>query len=210
MKIMMINGSPKVRGSASGALLSMLKEYFKQEIREAVWNKNFLEEEMIRELLESDAVIMAFPLYIDSVPSHLLQCMMQVEEHIRLYGGKKKVMIYVMINNGFFQGKQNLPAIEVMQHWTDRCGFGFGQALGIGGGGMIPFIKGVPRGHGPKKNLTRAFDEMAENVLKKETGNTRMFELNYPAWAYKWQAQYGWRMSARKNGLKRKDLDKQW
>ncbi len=61
--------------------------------------------------------------------------------------------------------------------------------------------------------LSSALKEMAEDMeLEKANGDNRIktFEMNYPAWAYKWQAEYGRRRSAKKNGLKRKDLDKQW
>ena len=219
MKIAMVNGSPKAKDSASGAILSMLKEYCNQEVMEISLNKTQMKEQEIAELLKCDAIVIAFPLYIDSVPSHLLRCLVQVEEYVHLHGLKKEIKTYVIINNGFFQGKQTLPAIEVMKHWADRCGFSFGKALGVGGGGMINYIKTVPEGHGPKKNLTRGLKEIAEDIAQMKTNDTndntvsdriRVFELNYPAWAYKWQGEYGWRLSAKKNGLKRKDLDKQW
>lgn len=214
MKITMINGSPKAKNSASETLLSMLKKECGQEAGEIVWNKSQVQEGELSEVLESDVLVIAFPLYIDSVPSHLLRCLMQAEEYVRLHGKREntreKIRVYVLLNNGFFQGKQNIPAIEVMKHWADRCGFVFGQAVGVGGGGMISFIKAVPDGHGPKKNLTCALREMAGNIAQGKSGETLVFELNYPALAYKWQAEYGWRMSAKKNGLKRKDLDKRW
>lgn len=214
MKITMINGSPKAINSASGTLLSLLRKECGQEIKEIVWNKTQVKEEELIEVLESDVLVIAFPLYIDSVPSHLLRCLMQAEEYVRLHGKRDsaggKIRVYVIVNNGFFQGKQNIPAIEVMKHWTDRCGFLFGQAVGVGGGGMISFIKAIPDGHGPKKNLTCALREMAGNIAQGRSGETLVFELNYPAFAYKWQAEYGWRASAKKNGLKRRDLDKRW
>lgn len=216
MKIAMINGSPKAKDSVSGAILSMLKEYCAQDVMEVGLNRTQLEEQEIAELLKCDAIVIAFPLYIDSVPSHLLRCLMQVEEYVHLHkythenGQEEAIRIYVIVNNGFFQGKQNLPAIEVMKHWADRCGFCFGQALGVGGGEMIKYIETVPEGHGPKKNLTLALKEMAENIVQMRSGDTKAFEMNFPEWAYKWHAEYGWRRMAKKNGLKRKDLDRQW
>lgn len=210
MKITMINGSPKQKDSASGAILSMLREYFGQEVTEYSWNKMQAEERELQELVESDAIVIAFPLYIDSIPSHLLRCLIQVEEYTHLHQKQKETRVYVIVNNGFFQGKQNVPAIEVMEHWAGRCGFLFGQAIGIGGGGMINSIKSIPDGHGPKKNITLALNELGKNIMERKTGKIHVFEPNYPALAYKWQAEYGWRMMAKKNGLKRRDLDRQW
>lgn len=210
MKITMINGSPKAKDSASGMLLATLREYLGQEAAELTWNKMEAKEADLAELSDSDAVVIAFPLYIDSVPSHLLRCMMQAEEYMHAHEMKAKTKVYVIVNNGFFQGKQNLPVIEVMRHWADRCGFIFGQAVGIGGGGMLGAIRSIPDGHGPKKNITAALRELSGHILKCEAGRTLVLEPNYPAWAYKWQAQYGWRQMAKRNGLKLRDLGRQW
>lgn len=206
----MINGSPKAKDSASETLLDMLREYCKEEVSELTWNRMEPRKSDLDKLSESDAIVLAFPLYIDSIPSHLLRCLMQVEEYVHTHGWEKKAKVYVIINNGFFQGKQNLPAIEVMRHWADRCGFSFGQAVGIGGGGMLRFICSIPDGHGPKKNITAALRELAEHVQQGKSGDILVLEPNYPAWAYKWQAQYGWRQMAKQNGLKARDLGRQW
>ena len=210
MKLTMINGSPKHKDSASGAILSMLREDLGQEVTEYSWNKMQAEESQIQEVVESDAIVIAFPLYIDSIPSHLLRCLIQVEEYTKLHHSQKETSVYVIVNNGFFQGKQNIPAIEVMEHWARRCGFLFGQAIGIGGGGMITSIKSIPAGHGPKKNITLALNELGRNIMERKSGSIRVIEPNYPALAYKWQAEHGWRMLAKKNGLKRRDLGRQW
>ena len=213
MKIAMVNGSPKAKDSASGEILSMLKKYLCGEVAELRLNRMQVEKQDMEELFTCDVIVIAFPLYIDSVPSHLLRCLMQIEAYAKAHRQERKIRVYVAVNNGFFQGKQNLPAIEVMKHWSDRCGFTFGRALGVGGGGMICFLRAVPEGHGPKKNLSAALKEMAVDMeQEKLNGDNQIktFEMNYPAWAYKWQAEYGWRRSAKKNGLKRKDLDKQW
>lgn len=81
-------------------------------------------------------------------------------------------------------------------------GFLLGQAIGIGGGGMINSIKSIPDGYGPKKNITLALNELGKNIMERKTGKIHVFEPNYPALAYKWQAEYGWRMMVKKNGLK--------
>lgn len=210
MEITLINASPKQKDSASGTILSILKEYLNQEGKEYRWNKVKAEEHEIKNVVESDVIVISFPLYIDSTPSHLLRCMMQVEEYVQIHQNEKKPMLYVLVNNGFFQGKQNIPAIEVMKHWGERCGFSFGQAVGIGGGGMINFLKSVPNEHGPKKNIGLALKKMAENIMQKRSGNIHVIEPNYPAWAYKLQAEYGWRLLAKQNGLKRKDLNRKY
>ena len=45
-----------------------------------------------------------------------------------------------VINNGFFEGKQNHIAMEQMEIWCESAGAKWGQAIGIGTGEMLPFI----------------------------------------------------------------------
>lgn len=210
MRITLVNASPKQKNSTSAVLLGILKKYLGCEAAEFIWNKKRATERQIQEMMQSDVVVIAFPLYIDSVPSHLLRCMVQAEEYAKEHPTEKKPMLYVVLNNGFFQGKQNVPAIEVMRHWANHCGLLFGQAAGIGGGGMISFIQSIPDGHGPKKNICMVLQKMSKNILEGKSGKDLITEPNYPAWAYKMQAEYGWRAQARKNGLKARDLNKQW
>lgn len=218
MRIVLVNGSPKSKDSASEVLLSMLKNHLSGEITEYRWNKPEISEEEARTISESDAVVLAFPLYIDSIPSHLMRCLVQVEASAKKAGirnnsginasGVNTPIIYVIVNNGFFQGKQNIPAIECMEHWCRHCGFSFGQAIGVGGGGMLNAIKGIPDGHGPKKGISKCLAEMGANIMGQKPGKNDTLEPDYPAFLYKFQAEYGWRYSAKKNGLKRKDLDR--
>jgi len=211
MKIALINGSPKAQNSASELLLDMLKEYLPgEEVKEYVSNKVELSEKTIMELLQEEVLVFAFPLYIDSIPSHLLRCLEQVERTIKETQKETGQMVYTIVNNGFFDGKQNVPAIECIKNWCSRCGFSFGQGIGIGGGGMIGEIKSIPNGYGPKRNVSRALKNLSENMQNKKSGTVMTLEFNYPAFLYKLQAEYGWRFMARKNGVKIRELNKKW
>ncbi len=117
---------------------------------------------------------------------------MQVEEYTHLHQKQKETRVYVIVNNGFFQRKQNVLAIEVMEYWAERCRFLFGQAIGIGGGGIINSIKFIPDGHGSQKNITLELNELEKNIMERKNGKIHVFETNYPALACKWQAEYGW------------------
>ena len=75
---------------------------------------------------------------------------------------------------------------------------------------MIQVIQSIPDGHGPKKNISIALKEMAENIIQSKSGTVRFLEPNYPAWAYKWQAEFMWRAMIKKNGLKKMEIHKQW
>ena len=80
MKIVLLNGSPKVNESASSVLLKSLKSGLlgQAEIVEEGLHKASVPEEVFANLRDADAVVFAYPLYVDGIPAHLLSCLVQI------------------------------------------------------------------------------------------------------------------------------------
>ena len=119
-------------------------------------------------------------------------------------------MVYCMINNGFFEGRQNHIALDQMKNWCNAMGLTWGQGIGIGAGEMLPFLKDIPLGHGPNKNIGRSFKELACNITALDGGKDLFISPNWPRLLWKIQASllYFYPL-AKKNGLKKKDLFEQ-
>ena len=45
--------------------------------------------------------------------------------------------LYALFNNGFVEGKQNRPALHMLQAWCERAGITWGGGIGIDGGVML-------------------------------------------------------------------------
>lgn len=209
MKIALINGSPKFRNSASEIALNMMKEYLPAEqFEEYVFNKSQIEEEQLISVLQNDSLLFAFPLYVDGIPSQLFRCLMQIDEYVKTHPIAHSIMVYAVVNNGFFEGKQNTPALEEIRNWSKCCGFTFGQGIGIGGGGMLGYLQTIKGENGPKKSVALLMKEMCENILKKQSAPMKFAEPDYPAEEYKKSAEEGWRTQVQKNGLTIADLDR--
>lgn len=208
MKIALINGSPKAKDSASGYLLQELKSFLEQDnnlISEYHFRKPQLTMEEMVQLAECNALIFAFPLYVDGIPSHMLNCLIQLESFFSSIK-EKDIIVYSIANCGFYEGHQTAIAIEMMKNWCIKAGLQWGQGVGIGAGGMLISIKSVPIGHGPKKNLGIAFEKLASNILERSSGEDIFITANFPRILYKLAAEKGWRNLIKANGLKRKDL----
>ena len=97
MKIALINGSPKNMESASGCLLQELKKFLgdDKEIAEYSFRKPQLNEEEMEQVAESNALVFAFPLYVDGIPSHLLSCIMQLESFLSTI--KEKILLFILL-----------------------------------------------------------------------------------------------------------------
>ena len=139
MKISIINGSPKVGKSNSEILgnyiLSLLKD---NEIKKYYSISFRLNNENKNEIYNSDVLIFLFPLYVDGIPSNLLKLFVEFE--------KEKVVnpatrVYCIVNNGFYEGKQNRLAILQMKNWCEKVKADWGQGIGVGAGELLPYLK---------------------------------------------------------------------
>ncbi len=207
MKIAFINGSPKAKNSTSEYVLQTLKPLLldEHEIIENRFRISKLSNHDLEQISECNILVFAFPLYVDGIPSHLLNCLYQMETFFKTIS-TKKMSVYSLVNSGFYEGQQNAIALEIMKNWCEKVKFNWGQGIGIGGGGMLPTLVGVPEGQGPKKNLSHALKIIACNISTGTTADDIFICPNLPRFAYKLGAEMGWRQQSKANGLKREDL----
>ena len=206
MKIALINGSPKNKNSNSGHLLHELKaplENGNNIISEFFFKKPQISIKDMEHLVESNILVFAFPLYVDGIPSHLLECLIQLESFI-LSRKKKDIIVYSIVNCGFYEGHQSAIAIEMMKNWCTKAEIQWGQGIGVGAGEILNI--NVPIGYGPKKNLGLAMKKMVDMILNCRSGDDIYINPNFPRILYKLGGEKGWRKAIRANGLKRKDL----
>jgi multimeric flavodoxin WrbA len=207
MKIALINGSPKAKNSVSECILQSLKSLLpvEYEIIEYSFRTPKISDADLVQISESNVLVFAFPLYVDGIPSQLLNCLHQMETYFSTKP-TKKINVYSLVNSGFYEGHQNALALEMMKNWCDKAGLEWGQGLGIGGGGMFSAMAGVPEGQGPKKNLSKALKNIADSISTGITAEDIFISPNLPRFVYKLGAEIGWRQQGKANGLKPKDL----
>lgn len=207
MKLTIVNGSPRHGKSNSGLLVELLLPFIKEKNEVNITHVGNYKsvDKYIDEIVKADMLVFAFPLYVDSIPSHILYLMERISENHR----NNTLIIYVIMNNGFYEGKQNHIAIQQMKLWCCDNGFVWGQGIGCGAGEMLPFLKKVPLGHGPTKNLGDALEAFAININRRGTGEELYINPNWPRFIWKHQAnRMYWIPKAKKNGLKKKDIFK--
>lgn len=210
MKIGMINGSPKVKDSASGELCEMLNKLLeeKNQIMDICINSKKTEPSFLEDSYRCDAIIFVLPLYVDGIPSHLLRFMEQLQDYL-MDKEPKEIYIYSIVNNGFFEGKQAILALQIFENWCERSGLLWGMGVGVGAGGMLSSVRSVPLGHGPKKSLGEAYTVLVGHITKLESGVNIFINPNFPRFIYITAAHMGWKMAIKNNGLKKRDLLRQ-
>lgn len=205
MRICIINGSPKVGKSISKLLIEYLMPFImgNEVVTYNVCKIDFAKIKF-SQIQNSEVLIFAFPLYVDSINSCLLRFLAELENR---GFSNHKIVVYCMINNGFYEGWQNRTAADIMKNWCKAAGLTYGQTLGIGAGELLPFVKDVPLGHGPNKNIGIALQELSRNILSLNQGEDLFISPNCPRCFWKIASSfYFWYPRAKKNGLKRKRL----
>lgn len=203
MTAALIDASPKRKGSTSSILLGKLRKLCPPEIRteEAALHTSDVPAG-VKETLQSAGVwVIACPLYVDSVPSHLLSCLMELEPLGPEHPGRT---VYAIVNCGFYEGEQAALALKILENWCAKAGLVWGGGLGIGGGGAIQGLPATEKG--PMGPVCRALGELGERLSRRETGANAYLSIAFPRMLYRLAGQLGWRQQIRRNGGRAADL----
>lgn len=215
-KICFINGSPKNKVSCSAYLIDTLKKMLGEEAgsEEIVCAQSLKQKQTkaaFEKLLEAECLVFVFPLYIDSIPSHLLEFMEEFDQYYKNVSGsnqKIKKDVYAVINNGFIEGTHNKTAADIMKHYSNSLEFNWRFAVGIGAGEFLSSSKDMPLKSKLKRPVYNALVSIIEDILHPETRCEKNFMTN-PKMSKAMFIVVGsmhWIITARKNKVRFKKL----
>jgi len=217
-QVCFINGSPKNKNSCSGYLIGVMKDILdtqtsqSEEFHIASCLKADTKSDAFYSMAQSDCIVFVFPLYIDSIPSHMLDFLYEFEEFYRgTWSETKKTVpnVYAVINNGFIEGHQNRNAARIIQHFTHASGLRWRFAIGIGAGEFIKDSQhSVPLQSRLKKNIYSALLYLKADIENTESTceNNIFTSVNfYKPWFIFFANQF-WIKAARKNNVRKSKL----
>ena len=135
MKTVFVNCSPKKKFCASSYFLFLQRLFTRGEKAGEKLRTPADHDRILAQLNGAPAVVFGVPLYVDGVPSHVLRFLEKMEAYCR--ENSLKLSVFVIANNGFIEGRQNEPLMQVFEHFCRRAGLTFGGGVGIGGGVML-------------------------------------------------------------------------
>lgn len=136
MKAMILNGSPKKKGSTSGLLGRAMGCFLAGwEVWHASIHTKKQFPEILRHLKEIDVLILAAPLYVDGIPSHVIEFLQEAEAFCR--ENHCRFVFYAISNNGFIEGSHNRVHLKMYECWCRRADVAWGGGIGVGGGEMF-------------------------------------------------------------------------
>jgi multimeric flavodoxin WrbA len=212
MKVLILIGSPKGRNSASGMLASKLAEGLREQgaaVSDELVHARLRSEDDTHLLLDavdaSDLAVLAFPLYIDSLPAPLIRLLERVAERRVGLSPTGTPRLAVIVQCGFPEAHQCDTAVGICRLFAERTGMRWAGALAMGMGGQLGGeFRRLPGGG---KNILDALD-MASKALSRggnipEEATTLFAKPLIPRWMYLLFGNLGWRMQMRKNRTRR-------
>lgn len=143
MRVLLLNGSPKQKFSASGYFLGLLGLALAGcKTTRLHLSGPRVYSEVFAQFAHIDALVIAMPVYVDSIPSHMLRFLAAAEEFCRQNPCSFKV--YLVSNCGFYESRQCKNQLACMQSFCRAAGLEWGAGLGIATGEMLSVLRLTP------------------------------------------------------------------
>lgn len=180
-KICLINGSPKYKDSASEKYLDIIYHELDEAYKVDEIDTFRILPSNLKTISEADILVFASPLYIDSLPSHFIKYLVELEN----YGISNK-LIYAIFNCGYYEGIQNELGLKIIENFSIKTNSKYMGGIGIGGGPVgfhhkfyaIPIIKMVKK--------------MGSYINTQSNFNNHYVNLLLPRWIYIGVANFRW------------------
>ncbi|MFW9920253.1 MAG: NAD(P)H-dependent oxidoreductase [Candidatus Thorarchaeota archaeon] len=210
MKVVLLSGSPKGKVSTSFSLVNYVSNELErnglQTVVHILSNSIRSEESMNRLLTDLDSadyIVLAAPLYIDTLPAHVLQTMLDIDRHRSGVDGRKSRFIGIL-NSGFPESEHNSLALDILRNFCLKIGYQWAGGIPFGGGGIIG---GVPLDEtgGRGRNAKLSMDLLVSAIMNMEDVPTaaigQIKKQVVPKRLYIMMAQRGWKQLAKANGV---------
>lgn len=215
-KLVIINGSPKVESnpSVSEYLSSLAESRISGDeisIEHYSARKSVLSgsAEAYTAMLESDAILLIFPLYFFCLPGLLTRFLQDYAAFVKTQeSGGKVSRVYAMVNCGFPEDEINGEALRVVESFCHATGARWRFGLMIGGGGMLLGAKDAPFMKGVMGTIDEYFSLIKNDILMQQDSEQQTMRafVKFPSKLYFMMGNLGWKMQAKSNGLKPRDL----
>ena len=160
----------------------------------------------------ADLVLLAFPLYVDSLPAPTMEALERIAAHRASNVGTDPRQTHrqsfaAISNCGFPEADHNKTALAICANFARKAGFNWAGSLALGAGeGMIhgtPLNELDGRVIPLKKALDLAAEALAQGQSIPGEAQKLLAKPFIPAWIYRWMGIYGWRQQAKQYGTER-------
>jgi multimeric flavodoxin WrbA len=210
-KAVLLVGSPRTRKSSSQALGGYLFDRLalgQVETKTFYIHTSLYSQERMQALMEavdtSDLVMLAFPLYVDSLPAPVMAALERIAAR-RLGKNGNRPRFAAIANCGFPEAAHNHTALAICEAFARQAGFDWAGALSLGAGEGLVHGAPLPEAGGPVIRIRKALDLAAAALLSGEAIPPEAVEMLakpiIPDWMYRLMGVYGWKKQAKQYGV---------
>ncbi len=216
-------GSPKSGASTSevlsGYLMARLEEKGWQcqtvKLRPKVLRNEGLTE-LISQVDQAGLIVMAFPLYVDSLPALVTKALEMIWDARKSLTPSRTRRLFVIVNNGFPEAYQNATALVICRNFAEKTGMVWAGSLALGAGEAV--VAGQPltqkkRSGPPVLHVIEALNQVASLIDQKGQVSQEALKglekspipmMPFALWRrmFIFLAALGWKKQASQNGIK--------
>ncbi len=181
------------------------------------------EAELLAATDRAGLVVLAFPLYVDSLPYLVVKALERIAAHRqgregggvqRLVAGQRRSpedavvqRLVALVNSGFPEVHHNDTSLAICRRFAAEAGFRWAGGLALGGGEALGGRSPAERG-GMVRHVVEALDLAAACLAREEEVPPQAVEAMarplIPVRFYTWMGGLGWWMRAREHGVARR------
>jgi hypothetical protein len=210
-RVLLIVGSAKRPRSTSESLGTFLC----QRLAERGWETEKLllhrvfrakqgEDKLLAAVDRADLIVLAFPLYIDTLPYLAVRALEMIAAHRQETEVRRPQRLLAIGNCGFPEAQHVDTALAICRQFAREVGWQWAGGLALGGGESL---HGQPleEAGGKVRHVAEALERTAEALAAGEgvpsAAVSKMDRAMVPAWMYMLLGGLGWRLRARKHGV---------
>ena len=194
----LINGSQKNHKSNSRYFLDYISKYLDDY---TIYDLKYdFFDNIIDSIINTDTIVLAFPLYVDSPNSLTLKLLNYIYDNNIDLSNKS---LYVIINCGFREGVHNITALNIIKIWANKVNIKYSDSILVGawekdGKEEYSYITSIAT------NKLKKFSRcIKDNRISKDIITTMDLLTNR---VYCMFANHSWTKKGKINNLTKKDL----
>lgn len=216
-RAVLLVGSPRTQKSTSASLGGYLMEQLsargiETEIVQIYTSFNSAERTRLalEKLDAADLVVLAFPLYVDSLPAPVIAALEKIAAHRACV--KVTQNFAAIANCGFPEAQHNDTALAICAQFAMQTGLTWLGSLALGGGEGL--VHGAPlnemdgRAIPLKKALDLAAEPLADGQPIPGSARDLMARPFIPNWLYRFLGGFGWKQQAKGYGVENRLQDR--
>jgi hypothetical protein len=155
---------------------------------------------------KADLLVLAFPLYVDSLPAPVIATLEKIAKH-RKDKDSSPIRFSAIANCGFPEANHNDTALAITSEFARQNGLAWMGGLALGAGEGI--VHGTPLNEldGRAIPLKGALDLAAESLANgqpiPQSARDLLAKPVIPNWMYTFMGKFGWEQQAKSYGVKK-------